>query len=584
MGNDLKVTLSLVDDFTQKLTGIQTKMGAFGKQIDYINNIAGKFGLGFGIGIASTAVINGIKGMVDTAKQFDQVENQMRESLGYTSIELNTQAEELGKKNLIDEKDILTMQQRLSLYTQDEAQIKKLTPAILDYAKATGKTLLEATQVVTRAIESEKGTIRGFPGHLDGAAESTERLSAVMEILEKHFHGQAEGVRESKNDVDSFIYSANKLKETLAIGLFGKADEKELLRYKQALEYVDKYAEASESYRKINEDEYKDDLKLIQDYEKKIGDAKLTALKSQQEDAAEVAGKKLNLTPGFANEKDYTKDAKEKAKEAEREAKKAAEETQRVIEENNHAAAMEEIAQLKKDGQDYLADEKLLAENEKKQEENRTKWLLDSRIESGKEIAEVNAKMIEDQKKHNEIMTGYAMQLGEKFGTDIGAGLAKGKVDMKAAMKDVLDLVIDFVAKEELAAVFSNTAQNITDYGYIAGLVLSAGEAAGIEALAEVAKGAINSFSVGTPYSPGGPAWINEKGPEMVNLPRGTQVQTAGQTAATGGGGSGGEVHIHIHDANGNVLEVATQQLRSRQTADRFVSMVFSHANKMGIN
>jgi hypothetical protein len=583
MGNDLKVTLSLVDDFTQKLTGIQTKMGAFGKQIDYINNIAGKFGLGFGIGIASTAVINGIKGMVDTAKQFDQVENQMRESLGYTSIELNTQAEELGKKNLIDKKDILTMQQRLSLYTQDEAQIKKLTPAILDYAKATGKTLLEATQVVTRAIESEKGTIRGFPGHLDGAAESTERLSAVMEILEKHFHGQAEAVRESKNDVDSFIYSANKLKETLAIGLFGKADEKELLRYKQALEYVDKYAEASESYRKINEDEYKDDLKLIQDYEKKIGDAKLTALKSQQEDAAEVAGKKLNLTPGFANEKDYTKDAKEKAKEAEREAKKAAEETQRVIEENNHAAAMEEIAQLKKDGQDYLADEKLLAKNEKKQEENRTKWLLDSRIESGKEIAEVNAKMIEDQKKHNEIMTGYAMQLGEKFGTDIGAGLAKGKIDMKQAMKDVLIMTVDFLEKEEIAAIAANTLHNVVTEGYW-GLIVGAVEAAGISAIGEVAKGAINSFAVGTPYSPGGPAWINEKGPEMVNLPRGSQVQTAGQTAATGGGGSGGEVHIHIHDANGNILEAATQQLRSRQTADRFVSQVFAHAGKMGIN
>lgn len=42
-------------------------------------------------------------------------------------------------------------------------------------------------------------------------------------------------------------------------------------------------------------------------------------------------------------------------------------------------------------------------------------------------------------------------------------------------------------------------------------------------------------YATGTQYHPGGPAIINEEGPETVVLPRGTKVIPAGQSAATGG-------------------------------------------------
>lgn len=45
-------------------------------------------------------------------------------------------------------------------------------------------------------------------------------------------------------------------------------------------------------------------------------------------------------------------------------------------------------------------------------------------------------------------------------------------------------------------------------------------------------------FATGTPYAPGGLAMVGERGPELVNLPRGSQVLNANQTRGAMGGGS----------------------------------------------
>ena len=195
MANDLKVTLSLVNDFTRKLSGVEANLGAFGQKIDNVNRIAARFGLGFGLGFAGFKVIDEIKGLVNEAKEYTKIQNQLRESLGYTSIELSMQADALEKKYVIDDREIQKVQQRISLYTQDEGAIKSLTEATLNYAAATGKDAVEATAMVDRAIISAKGTMKGFPGHLDGAAESTERLASIAKILNDRMGGQVAGRR-----------------------------------------------------------------------------------------------------------------------------------------------------------------------------------------------------------------------------------------------------------------------------------------------------------------------------------------------------------------------------------------------------
>jgi hypothetical protein len=45
-----------------------------------------------------------------------------------------------------------------------------------------------------------------------------------------------------------------------------------------------------------------------------------------------------------------------------------------------------------------------------------------------------------------------------------------------------------------------------------------------------------SKFAVGTNYAPGGMALVGERGPELVNLPRGSQVVPAAQTSAMLGG------------------------------------------------
>ncbi len=49
----------------------------------------------------------------------------------------------------------------------------------------------------------------------------------------------------------------------------------------------------------------------------------------------------------------------------------------------------------------------------------------------------------------------------------------------------------------------------------------------------------VPAYASGTSYHPGGPAIVGEQGPELVNLPRGSSVMTAGQTKSAMAGGSG---------------------------------------------
>jgi hypothetical protein len=64
-------------------------------------------------------------------------------------------------------------------------------------------------------------------------------------------------------------------------------------------------------------------------------------------------------------------------------------------------------------------------------------------------------------------------------------------------------------------------------------------------------------FAGGTNFAPGGMALVGEKGPELVNLPRGSQVMPASLTAPMlkrgfGGGGGGGPVNINVNVSGAN--------------------------------
>jgi TP901 family phage tail tape measure protein len=74
--------------------------------------------------------------------------------------------------------------------------------------------------------------------------------------------------------------------------------------------------------------------------------------------------------------------------------------------------------------------------------------------------------------------------------------------------------------------------------------------------------GGIPGFAVGTSYAPGGLAMVGERGPELVDLPRGSRVFTASKTGEmlreAGGGQQGGGV-LQVRLSDGLIAEVLKQ-------------------------
>jgi len=107
-------------------------------------------------------------------------------------------------------------------------------------------------------------------------------------------------------------------------------------------------------------------------------------------------------------------------------------------------------------------------------------------------------------------------------------------------------------------------------------IAAAAAVAAGI---ANAQKIASQKFALGTDYAPGGLAMVGEEGPEVVNLPRGSQVYTSTQTRNIMDQPTH-QLTVHLHDASGSVTETFHRDLRSGG-ADRTVSLLMERMAAM---
>jgi len=214
------------------------------------------------------------------------------------------------------------------------------------------------------------------------------------------------------------------------------------------------------------------------------------------------------------------------------------------------------------------------------------KW-AQKRAELAKQYADEKA----DAAKHNQDMAAidrsYAQQqkvlvmqetqekikMYDDFGAKMGEALGKGgkgaAAAEKAALKEVLEQELNFLEKKVEAAVISNTLGDITKLGFL-GLAEAAAEGAAIQALFGIAKGKIEGFEGGTGFAPGGPAIVGERGPEIVNLPRGAEVYNNSTTNNIMNQGSQ-QMAIHLHDNSGQVVDMFYTDMRAG-TADRTLS------------
>jgi len=175
----------------------------------------------------------------------------------------------------------------------------------------------------------------------------------------------------------------------------------------------------------------------------------------------------------------------------------------------------------------------LVAVNKTAANDIRTAWkkALD---ESAKQFKEWGEFAAEQGKTLVGTFADATMALGEALANGEDAWASMGKVALQA-LASVLEAI-----GYQLAALSVVHALALDVAGAIAAGVGSAAAFVG----AGLIKGWSNQFAMGTDFAPGGRALVGERGPEVVNVPRGASVTPAHRTM-TNEGGSGIVVNIH---------------------------------------
>ena len=157
-----------------------------------------------------------------------------------------------------------------------------------------------------------------------------------------------------------------------------------------------------------------------------------------------------------------------------------------------------------------------------------------------------NTASVREQERLNDVIAAKSNELQKEQIVESGEK-AKGDARKKAMKKQSKAEEKAFNAKKATdvesiwitaaIGVAGGLATGIAQMGPIPGAIAGAAAGTAILALAGAQTGVIASknyvkpsFAVGTENAPGGFALVGERGPEIVNIPRGSSVTSAGQT------------------------------------------------------
>jgi hypothetical protein len=155
------------------------------------------------------------KAAVDSASEQEQAEIKLAQALGRTSQGLLDQASALQKTTKFADEQIIAAQASLAMFTKNEAQLKQLTKATLDFAAAKGMDLTSAADIVGKSLGSEASMLGRYGVATEGAANSTARFTSIMEGLGARFGGQAEA--QANTFSGSIAKMKNQFGETLEV-------------------------------------------------------------------------------------------------------------------------------------------------------------------------------------------------------------------------------------------------------------------------------------------------------------------------------------------------------------------------------
>lgn len=140
---------------------------------------------------ASKAVADFVVSSVQKYSESERVQRQLARTAGEYTDALSSQAEALSRLNAIDDDVIKQSEMLLTQWGGVGAAAKKTEQAILDYAAATGKDAVEATNDLIRNVESGGTGLAKLGVHFKSTGDKGHDLAAAVEALNKKFGGAA---------------------------------------------------------------------------------------------------------------------------------------------------------------------------------------------------------------------------------------------------------------------------------------------------------------------------------------------------------------------------------------------------------
>jgi hypothetical protein len=230
----VQVEISVVDEISNEIKAIRANLE---RQFDQIKtktvesqnafsnlgseikgNLIGSFKSllsGFAAMASIGVAISYLKNATEAAREEAEIQNKLKAALGFTSTALLDQAKAISLKTKFDDDQIVSAQSLLANYVKSEEQLKRLTPAIINLAAATGQDLTTAAQQVARAIADDNGELGRYKIAIDGAKDSTQRIDSVINGVNAKFGGQAEAIAKSNLGAIQFDRALDDLAKTI---------------------------------------------------------------------------------------------------------------------------------------------------------------------------------------------------------------------------------------------------------------------------------------------------------------------------------------------------------------------------------
>lgn len=206
----LVVNLNLAGNFAQNLKASQKALGSFDAKLSQTSTRAFRAGQQIGTGIKNvvriaTVAVSSLGGLLllaakdgQTAANVQKVYAQAVQDSGKVSLAqvaiLNAQQEALLNLAGVDDELIKAEQTRLIQMGLSGDQVARLTPLILDVAKATGKDLLTVTLAVGKAAEGNTTALARLGIIIPKNKDATKAYATTVAELNKRFGGTTQAL------------------------------------------------------------------------------------------------------------------------------------------------------------------------------------------------------------------------------------------------------------------------------------------------------------------------------------------------------------------------------------------------------